>query len=91
MASFGLYLASVSAPIAQRVLTGLGIGVVTYVGLQAVFDQLQSLVINYYGSIPLVTAQLLGLAGIPQGIGLILAALATRFSMLQLAALGRVV
>lgn len=90
MASFGVYLASVSVPIAQRVLTGLGIGVVTYIGLGAVMDTVKNSVLNNFGLLTPEIINLLALAGIPQAIGIILGALAARFSMLQLSALGRV-
>lgn len=90
MASFGVYLASVSVPIAKRVLAGLGIGVVTYVGLGAVMTQIQNSVISNWGAINISAMQLLSLAGVPDAIGIILGAVAARFSMLQLSALGRI-
>lgn len=90
MSSFGLYLASVSVPIAQRVLTGLGIGVVTYIGLDAVMTQIQNGVIGNWGSIGLIGSQLLGLAGVPQAVGIILGSFAARFSMMQLKALSQI-
>lgn len=90
MASFGVYLASVSAPIAKRVLAGLGIGVVSYVGLGAVFSQVQNSIISNWGAVPISAAQFLSLAGVPDAIGIVLGAVAARFSMLQLSALGRV-
>ena len=90
MASFGVYLASVSVPIAKRVLAGLGIGVVTYVGLAAVMTQIQNSVISNWGAINISAMQFLSLAGVPDAIGIVLGAVAARFSMLQLSALGRI-
>lgn len=90
MSSFGLYLASVSTPIVQRVLTGLGFGVVSYVGLDAVFQSVQTNVVNQWGLIPAAAAGMLGLSGVPTAMGIILGALACRFSMLQLKNLGMI-
>ncbi len=90
MASFGVYLASVSVPIAQRVLTGLGIGVITYVGLDAVMTTVKDQVIANWGMMPMGVLTLLTMSGVSQGVGIILGALAARFSMLQLSALGKV-
>jgi len=90
MASFGVYFASVSVPIAKRVLAGLGIGVVTYVGLAAVMTQIQNSVISNWGVINISAMQFLSLAGVPDAIGIVLGAVAARFSMLQLSALGRI-
>lgn len=90
MASFGVYLASVSVPIAKRVMAGLGIGVVTYVGLAAVMMQIQNAVVSNWGAINVSAMQFLSLAGVPDAIGIVLAAVAARFSMLQLSALGRI-
>jgi hypothetical protein len=90
MSSFGVYLASVSVPIAQRVLTGIGIGVVTYVGLDAVMVQIQDGIIGNWAAIPLAASQLLGLAGVPQAIGIVLGSFAARFSMMQLKALSQI-
>lgn len=90
MSSFGLYLASVSTPIAQRVLTGLGFGVVTYVGLQAVMTEIQNNVLSHWGGIPPISMQLLSLAGVPDVIGILLGAFAARFSMMQLKSLSQI-
>lgn len=90
MSSFGLYFASISVPIAQRVLAGLGMGVVTYTGLSLVLSQIQSYVLLNYGLIPSAAAQIMALAGVPQVIGIVLGALVTRFSMLQLKSLSMI-
>lgn len=90
MSSVGLYLASVATPIAQRVLAGLGMGVVTYVGLSAVMSQIQSGVLSNWALLPPVASQLLALSGVPQAIGIMLGGLAARFSMLQLKSLSMI-
>ncbi len=90
MASFGVYLASVSVPIAKRVLSGLGVGVVTYIGLDAVLLQVKDMVIQNWGVMPSGVLTLMTLSGVTQGVGIILGAISARFTMLQLSALGRV-
>ena len=84
MASFGVYLDSVALPIAQKVLVGLGFGVVTYVGLQAGFNSLESMFQSNMSGIPSGMAALLYLGGFNQGAGVVLAALTARLSMVAL-------
>lgn len=84
MSSFGLYLASVSTPIVQRALTGLGFGIVTYVGLDVVMSQVQQGILGNWAMIPPGASAMLGLAGIPQALGIIVGALVSRYSMMQL-------
>lgn len=84
MASFGVYLASISAPIAKRVLIGLGVGVVSYVGLSVVFDEILLNAQGNWAVIPSAVANMLTLAGVPDSIGIIFGALATRLTMIQL-------
>ena len=81
MASFGAYLDSISLPLVQKVLVGLGIGVVTYTGLQAAFNQVQSLIISNYNSVSAQVAALFYLAGFNYALGLILSAYSMRVAM----------
>lgn len=84
MSSYGLYLASVATPIAQRVLTGLGFGVISYVGLNALFQSIQQQIITAWGQIPMTALSLLSMSGVSQAIGIILSAIAARIAMMQL-------
>ena len=90
MASFGVYLASVSVPIAKRVLSGLGVGVVTYIGLDLALQTVKDMVIQNWGMMPAGALTLMTLSGVSQGVGIILGAIAARYSMIQLSALARV-
>lgn len=81
MASLGVYLDSISLPLVQKVLVGLGIGTVTYVGLQAAFNQIQTLIISNYNSVAAQIGALFFLAGFDYSVGLVLAAYAMRVSM----------
>lgn len=88
MASFGVYLASISAPIAKRVLVGLGIGVVSYVGLDAVFNQILVNAQSNWSAIPSGVANMMAIVGINDAIGIVFGALTTRLAMIQLKKLG---
>lgn len=81
MASLGAYLDSISLPLVQKVLVGLGIGVVTYTGLQAAFNQAQTLIIANYNSVPAQIAALFYLAGFNYAFGLVLSAMSMRVAM----------
>jgi hypothetical protein len=82
MASFGAYLDSVSLPIVKNVLFGLGIGTVTYTGLDVLFNNLQSLIVNNLNSLSGATAALFYLAGGFQCVGLVLAGYSAKMSMM---------
>lgn len=82
MSNLGAYYDSISLPIVQKVLAGLGFGTVTYIGLQAAFNALQGLVVSNINSLSGATAALFYLAGFPQAIGIVLAAAAMRVSMI---------
>lgn len=87
MTSFGGYLASVSTPIVQRALTGLGFGVVTYVGLDAAFSAARNAVISSWGAIPNGALTILSMSGAGEAVGIILGALSARLAMVQLKSL----
>jgi hypothetical protein len=82
MSSLGLYLDSVALPIVRKVLVGLGFGTVTYLGLQAAFDQAQAAIqANFSGMIPQIAA-LVYLAGFNQAVGMVLAALSAKIGLI---------
>lgn len=90
MASFGLYLESVATPIVKRALSGIGIGVVTYLGLDVALQLVKDQVIANWGMMPAGVLTLMTLSGVTQGVGIILGAIAARYSMLQLSSLAKV-
>ncbi|OGS94419.1 MAG: hypothetical protein A3H31_01620 [Gallionellales bacterium RIFCSPLOWO2_02_FULL_57_47] len=87
---FGAFLAASIGPIVTRVLLALGLGTVTYVGLQAAFDSARNLVISNYGQMHGAAMQLADLAGVGQTIGILLGAMAARIGMVALSKIGRV-
>ncbi|MES1983231.1 MAG: DUF2523 domain-containing protein [Pseudomonadota bacterium] len=89
MASIGSFLAMIAAPVAKRVLTGLGVGVITYAGLDSALGVIQNAVINNLGGMSGDLANFFALAGGNQVIGITLGALAARVTMATLTRLGR--
>jgi hypothetical protein len=88
MSSFGVYLDSVSLPIVQKVLVGLGFGTITYVGLQAGFDALQSLVVTNMGAVSASMGALFYMAGFNTSIGIVLSAGSMRLAMVAIKKFG---
>lgn len=65
-------------PIVFYVLRLLGIGAVTYVGINLVLDQVKDYVIANFANIPLYLQQILGLAKIDVVVNIYLAAVTAR-------------
>lgn len=84
------FLAQAVGPLAKRVLVALGIGTVTYAGLDVAFGAARDLVVSNYGQMSGDVANLVSLAGVGQAIGIILGALAARVGMAALSHLGKI-
>lgn len=65
-------------PIVRSVLIGLGVGFVTYQGLDVLLGQLRGHVFDLLGSLPLSMLQILGLGGIDKALNIIFSAFAAR-------------
>lgn len=91
MPSLSSLLGALAAPLAKRVLAGIGIGTITYVGLDAAFGQASGFVKSYYGQIAGDAAQLIALCGVGQALGIILAALSARLSMIMISKFAKVI
>ena len=86
----GAFLSSSIGALAKKALTAIGLGTITYAGLQAAFDAAQAQVVANYGAMPAAALQLSDLAGVGQAIGILLGALAARVGMVALSHIGRV-
>lgn len=86
----GAFLTASVVPLVKKVLLALGLGTITYAGLQTAFDAAQGQVISHYGAMSGGTLQLVNLAGVGQAIGIILGALAARVGIAALSKIGRV-
>lgn len=79
-----LWLITLVLPIVKRVLIALGISIVTYAGLSAVLSSIQSQIVTNIGGVTGTIAQLAAMWGFQESVGIILAAVTTKFAMVQL-------
>lgn len=79
--SFGLYLSAISTPIAKQVITGLGFGVVSYIGFDQLNTAVQQNVISNLGLLAAAPLGMFNLAGGSTVLGIILGAFTTRATM----------
>lgn len=77
-------------PLLKRALVAIGIGTITYSGLDVAFASARDLVISNYGAMGAATAGLVSLAGVGQAIGIILGALSARVALTVLSRLGKI-
>lgn len=85
----GAFLESAVGPLAVRVLTSLGIGVISYAGLTVSVNAAISYAQTQYTGLPSAVANLAGLAGFGECLGIITAAITFRVAFLaQRKALG---
>lgn len=78
------WLISMAWPVVQRVLAALGLGVVTYESLSVLSGQLDGLIRGAWGGLGGAILDIASLGGIPQAIGIILAAYNARLAFLVL-------
>lgn len=86
----GAFLGSAVGPLLKKALIAIGLGTVTYAGLQAAFDAAQAQIIANYGAMAGASLQLADLAGVGQTIGILLGALTARVGMVAVSHIGRV-
>lgn len=86
----GAFLSASVGSLAKKALLALGLGTVTYAGLQAAFDAAKTQVINSYGLMPANALAIADLAGVGQAIGIMLGAMAARVGMVALSKIGKV-
>jgi hypothetical protein len=84
------FLVSAIVPLGIRLLSGLGIGWITFTGLSSAFDTLKTTAINYWGSLPSAILQLFELAGINTAFGFILGGLAFRIAYMTIPRLTKI-
>lgn len=84
MATFSAVLTALAAPLAKKVLTALGMGIVSYAAITAALAAVTSAITTAYGAITGDIAAILSLAGFGQAMGIILGAMAARLTYAQL-------
>lgn len=77
---FQLFSGAFLAGAARFILSSLGIGVVTFIGTEAVLNQLVSYAQSQIGGAGGAGAAIAGLMGIPEGISLLASAYAVRLA-----------
>lgn len=77
-------LLGLTGPIVVRVLTTLGLGIVTYTGFAVVLTTVAQAIQASFNGLPLLAMQIVFLSGLPQGMGIILSALGARIALMQL-------
>lgn len=87
----GAFLASAVGPLAKRVLTSLGFGIISFAAVTAALNTLIGYAQGAYNGMPMYAFAFLGLAGVGYGLGLIAAALVFRAAYLAMPKLGMLV
>lgn len=90
VATIAAFFAGSIGALVKRALVAIGIGTVTYAGLDTAFAAARDLVVSNYGAMTGDVADLVSLAGVGQAIGIILGAMAARVGMTALSTLGKV-
>jgi len=78
------FLLSITGSIAARVLTSLGIGIFSYAAISSVLNIVIANITSQYQSMNSVVLNILNLAGVGQALGIIIAAMTVRASLLAI-------
>lgn len=90
MQSIAVWLAALLPSLAARVLASLGLGVVTVTGFTVAWDSLKSIIIANFSGFPADIAGLAGLAGVGEGLGIILGAITARVTFSAIMSASRI-
>lgn len=85
MGNLAAWIASLVPGMVARVMASLGFGILTVTGLNLAWQSVQAEILGNLSGAPGAVAQLAGLAGIGQGIGIILGAITARVAYSVLA------
>lgn len=78
------WLLSISTPIVVRVLAQLGIGIVSYVGVEAAVNQLISLARTSWSGLPSLALQFMAIGGFNTALGIIAGGVTARLAFVLL-------
>jgi len=79
----GTFIMSLVEPVLGRILTTLGLSVVSIVGMQALFQRLKTDLVSGLHSMPSDMLQLFLIAGGAEGLGILLGAITTKLALWQ--------
>ncbi|MNG10201.1 hypothetical protein D3C84_936570 [compost metagenome] len=78
MPAIFFFLASIVGPLAAKILTSLGIGMVSYVGINLLLAQVKSYILSSFSGAPVDVLSILGMLKVDVSINIILAAVTAR-------------
>ncbi len=81
MSTLAAFLMGISIPLVLRVVAALGFSVITYTGVTEFWSQLVGIAQANWSALPVTAMQLAGLSGIPEMLGMIFGAYATRMAL----------
>jgi len=84
------FLAAAVVPLAKKLLFALGIGWVTYEGLNLIGSQIQNAVLAQWGAIGAVPLNILNMSGASTAVGILLGAITAKIALVAVARLGKV-
>ncbi len=76
------WLMSIASPIAVRVLTQLGIGIVSFVGVEAAVNQLISLAQSHWMGLPANVLQFMAIGGFNTALGIVAGGVSARLTLM---------
>jgi len=84
MSSLATFLMAISGSLAARVLTGLGIGIVSYAAISTLIATVNELVIANFNSLGSFALKIVNLAGGGQAVAIICAAFVVKGSLMAI-------
>lgn len=84
MTTLSSFLMSISGSIASRVMLSLGIGIVSYKAMDTLAATVKNNVTISYNAIDPITLNILNMAGVGQALGILLAAMIARASLVAI-------
>lgn len=84
MGDFFTFIGTSALEWVKKVLSGLGMGILTFTGVQTAYDQAKNAFVAKWGDIPASVAQMLELFGFATFFGIILGAMAFSLSIMVL-------
>lgn len=81
MSTIASFLMGMIGPLVIKALIALGIGLVTFTGVTVALDGLIQMAVSNWAGVSAVVLQLVGLAGIPEALGIITGAMTARVAI----------
>lgn len=85
---FFSFLIALARPLALKVLSSLGIGIISYAALNTVFNQLNALINSQIGGIAADFYGIAAIFGVFQSVSIIMSAISVKLGMTQLKRFG---